>query len=216
VAQMQAVFLDNWMKATGNVLHGPDYFPAMNPAGASAAQMFSSSRSGGSESMQLMYLLAITAAQRTIHLSTAYFVPDAVTLRTLVDAVKRGVKLQIITPGEHTDAAVVRRASRARWGVLLDAGAEIYEYMPTMYHCKVMIVDSLLVSVGSTNFDNRSFQLNDEANLNVYDAAFAARQIEIFEDDLARSRRVSLQEWKNRPRSEKVWEHAASLLGSQM
>jgi cardiolipin synthase len=110
----------------------------------------------------------------------------------------------------------VRRASRARWGLLLEAGAEIYEYLPTMYHCKVMIVDSLLVSVGSTNFDNRSFQLNDEANLNIYDAEFAARQIEIFQDDLARSRRVSLQEWKNRPRSEKVWEHAASLLGSQM
>ena len=110
----------------------------------------------------------------------------------------------------------MRRASRARWGPLLAAGAEIYEYQPTMYHCKVMVVDELLVSVGSTNFDNRSFRLNDEANLNVYDAAFAERQIGIFEDDLARSRRISLQEWNNRPHSEKVWERAASLLGSQM
>ena len=216
VAQMQAVFLDNWIKATGAVLHGPDYFPALKPAGSCPAQMFSSSRSGGSESMQLMYLLAITAAQRSIHLSTAYFVPDRLTLRTLADALRRGVKVQIIVPGEHADAESVRRASRARWGPLLAAGAEIYEYLPTMYHCKVMIVDSLLVSVGSTNFDNRSFQLNDEANLNVYDAGFAERQIGIFQDDLARSRRVSLQEWKNRPRAEKVWERAASLLGSQM
>jgi len=216
VAQMQAVFSDNWIKSTGRVLHGADYFPELEAAGTSAAQMFSSSSSGGSESMQLMYLLAITAAQRSIHLSTAYFVPDPLTLRTLADAVKRGVKLQIIAPGEHTDGKSVRRASRARWGTLLEAGAEIYEYLPTMYHCKVMIVDALLVSVGSTNFDNRSFQLNDEANLNVYDADFAARQIEIFQDDLARSRRISLTEWRQRPRVEKLWEHSASLFGSQM
>ena len=85
-----------------------------------------------------------------------------------------------------------------------------------MYHCKVMIVDALLVSVGSTNFDNRSFQLNDEANLNIYDADFAARQIAIFRDDLARARRISLSEWQQRPRSEKLWEHAASLLGAQL
>ena len=216
VAQMQAVFSDNWIKATGGVLHGPAYFPALGPSGSSAAQMFSSSSSGGSESMQLMYLLAITAAKRSIHLSTAYFVPDALTLRTLADAVRRGVKVQIITPGAHTDARAVRRASRARWGALLEAGAEIYEYLPTMYHCKVMIVDSLLVSVGSTNFDNRSFQLNDEANLNIYDADFAARQIEIFRDDLARSRRIDLGEWRRRPRAGKLWDHAASLFGSQM
>ena len=216
VAQMQAVFLDNWIKATGVVLHGPDYFPALKPAGTGSAQMFSSSRSGGSESMQLMYLLAITAAQRSIHLSTAYFVPDALTLRTLADAVRRGVKVQIITPGEHTDAESVRRASRARWGPLLQAGAEIYEYLPTMYHCKAMIVDELLVSVGSTNFDNRSFQLNDEANLNIYDAGFAARLVEVFQDDLARSRRVTLREWRQRPRAEKAWERAASLFGSQL
>jgi cardiolipin synthase len=216
VAQMQAVFLDNWIKATGVVLHGPDYFPALKPVGTGAAQVFGSSRSGGSESMQLMYLLAITAAQRTIHLSTAYFVPDALTLRTLADALTRGVKVQIITPGKHTDAESARRASRARWGPLLEAGAEVYEYLPTMYHCKVMIVDALLVSVGSTNFDNRSFQLNDEANLNIYDADFAARQIEVFRGDLARSRRISLREWRQRPRGEKLWERAASLFGAQM
>lgn len=216
VAQMQAVFLDNWIKATGVVLHGADYFPELKPAGTGSAQMFSSSRSGGSESMQLMYLLAITAAQRSIHLSTAYFVPDSLTLRTLADAVKRGVKVQIITPGERTDAEIVRHASRARWGTLLEAGAEIYEYVPTMYHCKIMIVDALLVSVGSTNFDNRSFQLNDEANLNIYDAEFAARQVEIFQEDLRRSRRISLEKWQQRPRAEKLLDRASSLFGSQM
>ena len=216
VAQMQAVFLDNWIKATGAVLHGGDYFPALTAVGRGPAQMFSSSPSGGSESMQLMYLLAITAAERSIHLSSAYFVPDELTLRALVDALKRGVKVQVITPGEHMDAETVRRASRARWGELLEAGAEIYEYQPTMYHCKVMVVDGMLVSVGSTNFDSRSFRLNDEANLNIYDADFARRQIEIFQDDLIKSKRMTLQQWQQRPFTEKVWEHAASLLGGQL
>lgn len=216
VAQMQAVFLDNWMKATGVVLHGDEYFPALEPAGRGDAQMFSSSPSGGSESMQLMYLLAITAAQHSIQLSSAYFVPDELTERTLVDALKRGVKVQIIVPGEHSDAETVRRASRARWGTLLAAGAEIHEYLPTMYHCKVMIVDTLLVSVGSTNFDTRSFRLNDEANLNIYAADFARQQAEVFKADLARSRRISLQEWQQRPLAEKLWEHAASLIGGQL
>ena len=177
VAQMQAVFLDNWIKVSGEVLHGPAYFPPLAEVGNGLAQMFSSSPSGGSESMQLMYLLAITAASRSIDLSAAYFVPDELATNALVAAMKRGVKLRIIVPGPHIDSQAVRSASRAGWGPLLAAGALIAEYQPTMFHCKVMIVDGMLVSVGSTNFDNRSFRLNDEANLNVLDETFAAEQI---------------------------------------
>ncbi len=216
VAQMQATFLDNWLKVTGKVLHGEAYFPAIAPAGAQKAQMFSSSPSSGSESMQLMYHLAITAAERSIDLSVAYFVPDELTHKLLMDALARGVRLRLVTPGEHTDTETVKAASRATWGELLQAGAEIYEYTPTMYHCKVMIVDQLLVSVGSTNFDNRSFRLNDEANLNVYDAAFAQRQTRVFEDDIQRSRRVTYQAWLDRPLREKVHEKLTALLRSQL
>jgi cardiolipin synthase len=216
VAQMQAVFMDNWIKVTGNVLHGAGYFPAVPLAGSSRGQMFSSSPEGGSESMRLMYLLAITAATRSIDLSSAYFVPDALTQAALVSAAKRGVKIRIITPGEHMDAETVRRASRAGWGDLLRAGVAIHEFQPTMFHCKVLVVDALWTSVGSTNFDSRSFALNDEANLNIDDAAFAHRQIEIFEADLARSRPVTLQQWEQRPLSEKLLEHAAALLRTQL
>jgi len=216
VAQMQATFLDNWLKVTGKVLHGALYFPPIAPAGAQKAQMFSSSPSSGSESMQLMYHLAITAAERSIDLSVAYFVPDELTQKHLMDALARGVRVRFITPGEHTDTDTVKAASRATWGPLLQAGAQIYEYQPTMYHCKVMIVDQLLVSVGSTNFDNRSFRLNDEANLNVYDAAFAKRQTEVFEDDLKRSRRVTYEEWLNRPLREKAHEKLTGWLRSQL
>lgn len=216
VAQMQATFLDNWLKVTGKVLHGEAYFPAIAPAGAQKAQMFSSSPSSGSESMQLMYHLAITAAERSIDLSVAYFVPDDLTRKLLMDALARGVRVRLVTPGEHTDTETVKAASRATWGELLQAGAEIYEYGPTMYHCKVMIVDQLLVSVGSTNFDNRSFRLNDEANLNVYDAAFAQRQTQVFEDDIRRSRRVTYEAWLERPWSEKLHEKLTGLLRSQL
>ena len=216
VAQMQAVFMDNWVKVTGKVLHGPEYFPAIAPVGESRGQMFSSSPEGGSESMHLMYLLAITASTRAIDLSSAYFVPDPLTKRALAAAAKRGVKVRIITPGGHMDAETVRRASRAGWGELLEAGVEIHEYQPTMYHCKVMIVDGLWVSVGSTNFDNRSFSLNDEANLNILDRDFARRQIEIFERDLTRSKAITLAQWKNRPLAEKAIEHAASVLNAQL
>ena len=216
VAQMQATFLDNWLKVTGKVLHGALYFPPIAPAGAQKAQMFSSSPSSGSESMQLMYHLAITAAERSIDLSVAYFVPDDLTRKLLMDALARGVRVRFITPGEHTDTDTVKAASRATWGPLLQAGALIYEYQPTMYHCKVMIVDQLLVSVGSTNFDNRSFRLNDEANLNVYDAAFAQRQTQVFEDDIKRSRRVTYEAWLERPWSEKLHEKMTGLLRSQL
>ncbi|HEY1328067.1 MAG TPA: phospholipase D-like domain-containing protein [Casimicrobiaceae bacterium] len=216
VAQMQAVFLDNWVKTTGEVLHGEDYFPQLPAVGAGAAQVFMSSPSGGSESMHLMYLLAITAAQRTIHLSMAYFVPDDLAVRALEAALARGVRVEIIVPGPITDTQTVRKASRALWGPLLEAGARFYEYQPTMYHCKVMVVDGLLTSVGSTNFDNRSFRLNDEANLNIYDAAFARRQIEIFEADRARSKPFTYEDWRNRPLTEKLLEDLASILRLQL
>jgi len=216
VAQMQAVFIDNWIKTSGEVLHGPGYFPLLVPVGSERAQMFSSSPTGGAESMALMYQLAITAASRTIDLSAAYFVPDELSMKALAEAQKRGVKLRIIVPGEHIDSDAVRSASRAKWGPLLEAGVVIAEYEPTMYHCKVMIVDGLLVSVGSTNFDNRSFRLNDEATLNIVDASFAREQTATFEADLAKARPVSFEAWTNRPLKERLSERLASLIGSQL
>jgi cardiolipin synthase len=216
VAQMQSVFIDNWIKVTGQVLHGPDYFPELAPAGPMAAQMFSSSPSGGSESMQLMYLMAITAASRSIDLSAAYFVPDTLTQQALVDALRRGVRLRIVVPGAHIDSDAVRGASRATWGPLLAAGAVIAEYAPTMYHCKLMIVDGKLTSVGSTNFDNRSFRLNDEATLNVFDPAFAAMATAAFDADFALAHSVSHAEWQARPLRERAGEWLASLIGTQL
>ena len=216
VAQMQAAFLDNWMKSRGVVLHGDDYFPPTTKRGDSPAQMFKSSSTEGSESVRLMYLLTIASAKESIFIANSYFVPDDLSVETIVAAAKRGVRVEIIVPGTKIDTEVTRKASRSRWGKLLEAGVAIHEFQPTMLHCKTVIVDELFVSVGSTNFDSRSFRLNDEANLNIYDHAFAARQIAIFEADKRRSRKITLEEWQHRPLREKIMEHAAGLLRSQL
>lgn len=216
VGQMQAVFTDNWTKSTGVVLDGDEYFPPLPKAGPMAAQMFSSSPTGGSESMHLMYLMAITAARRTIDLSSSYFVPDELAVKALAEAARRGVKVRIITPGKIIDSDLVRQASRERWGDLLAAGVRIAEYQPTMYHVKALVVDSQLVSVGSTNFDNRSFSINDEANLNVMDPGFARAQAAVFDADWQRARQVTLQHWEDRPLLEKLGGELASLVGAQL
>jgi cardiolipin synthase len=216
VGHMQAVFMDNWIKASGNVLHGPRYFPDIGDAGDGLAHMFSSSPSGGSDDMQLMYLMAITAATHSIHLSSAYFVPDKLTINAIVEAAKRGVRVRVVTPGKRIDTHTVREASRACWGDLLAAGVEMYEYQPTMFHCKLIVVDEYLVSVGSTNFDSRSFKLNDEANLNIYDRDFARRQTAIFDADVTRAKRITLDDWRSRPFAEKLLERVAALLDPQL
>jgi cardiolipin synthase len=216
VAQMQAAFMENWIEVTGEVLHGAEYFPELAEVGRELAQFFVSSPGGGGESAQLLYLMSIAAAGRSIRLSAAYFVPDDNEVRQLVEARRRGVRVQIIVPGPLTDSAIVRRASRSTWGELLRAGVEIYEYQPTFYHVKVMTVDGLWVTVGSTNFDTRSFSTNDEANLNVYDRAFAQAQEAIFGADLERSRQITLEQWERRPFTEKLYEYTMGLLSSQL
>lgn len=216
VAQMQSVFLDNWMRATGEVLHGPAYFPKQDAAGDQLAQMFSSSPSGGAESMHLMYLLALTASRERIDLCASYFLPDAITIKTLVEAAQRGVRVRILVPGRHIDAPLVRKASRACWGKLLAAGMEIAEYQPTMFHLKALVVDDGFVSVGSTNFDDRSFLLNDEANLNVISPALAQTMRDLFEGDWAQGKRMALDTWRQRPWREKGVEHMAALLRRQL
>jgi cardiolipin synthase len=216
VAQMQAAFNDNWTKTTGTIVNGVEYFPPLDRVGDMDAHMFLSSPAGGSESMHLMYLLAIAAAVQSIDLDAAYFIPDDLMTQALIAARHRGVRIRILMPGENTDSDAARMASKAGWGPLLLAGVEMYEYEPTMFHNKMLIVDREMVSVGSTNFDLRSFQLNDEASLNVYDPDFAARMTGVFEGDLAQARRYTYETWKARPWTEKFAEKFILPLRSQL
>lgn len=215
-AQFQAAFNDNWIKTTGVVLNGADYFPPLQPAGSMDAHLFISSPAGGSDSMHLMYLMVIAAAEESIDLAASYFVPDTLIKKALVAARYRGVRVRLLLPGEHIDSDAVRLASKAEWGELLLAGVEIHEYKPTMLHTKLLIVDSQMVSVGSTNFDIRSFQLNDEASLNVYDKAFAERMTAVFESDLPHSKAYTYRMWKQRPWREKFFERFVLPIKSQL
>jgi len=198
VAQLQAIFAQNWLKVTGQALTGPEHFPELVPAGDVAAQAFAGDPRAGNDRVRLMYLMAFASARRSIRLSMAYFIPCDLTLQELIAACERGVAVEIILPGKDMDSPPVRPASRAKWGEMLKAGARIYEYQPSMYHCKGLIVDEAWVSVGSANLDSRSFRYNDEANLNVFSSEFAADQSRVFEADKARSREVSYDEWRRR------------------
>lgn len=216
VAQLQMAFNDNWIKMTGVVLNGEEYFPPQEPAGAMDAHLFIASPAGGSESMHLMYLMAIAAAERSIDLAASYFVPDDLLIQALVAARQRGVRIRILLPGEHIDSQMVRIASKAEWGELLQAGVEIAEYEPTMLHVKLLVVDREMVSVGSTNFDIRSLRLNDEASLNVYDRSFGERMTAVFAADLARARPYTYAMWQQRPLREKIAEKVLLPIKSQL
>jgi cardiolipin synthase len=194
----------------------PDYFPALEKRGDAAGQMFSSSPEGGSESMHLMYLLAITAAGEVDPPVERLFRAR----RPHARCAPRGGEARRARPdhhaGEHMDAETVRKASRAQWGDLLEAGIEISEYQPTMYHCKVLVVDGIWVSVGSTNFDNRSFSLTTRRISISSMPPSPPGRVAVFEQDRAHSTPITLAAWKERPLPEKMLEHTASLLRLQL
>jgi cardiolipin synthase len=190
VAQLQAIFMANWLKTRGNVLHGEDYFPPLAGTGPCLAQALRSS--AGNANLDLMYLLAIASAQKTLRIQNPYFLPDELTRKELINAARRGVKVEIIVPGKHINQKFVRAASKDHWPELIKAGINIYEYQPTMVHVKLIVVDDTFVSVGSGNFDNRSIQLNDEANLDVLDRGFAAQQTRLFNLDKKQSHEWTL------------------------
>jgi cardiolipin synthase len=154
----------------------------------------------------MLYQILIATARRRIHLTTPYFLPDGGVRSALIDALARGVELKILVPGKHSDHLLTRRASRRLYGPLLRNGAHIYEYQPSMIHTKSVVVDDLWTVVGSTNFDSRSFGINDEVNVAALDDGLAARIEEDFQADLAVSHRVTYEEWSHRPAIERAHE----------
>lgn len=216
VAAFQAAFAENWLETVGETLQGEKFYPPPEPAGALSAQLILSSQPNGSEDMELMMLAAIAAAKDHLRIGMAYFVPDEIALQQILDARKRGVAVDVIVPNSLTDVPIVRKGSRHFWGQLLEGGVRMYEFQPTMYHPKLLIVDDVWASFGSTNLDERSLRLNDEASLNVYGKDFAQTQIDLFNEDLKRSRQISLAEWQARPMSEKFTDWLASRLHVQL
>jgi len=200
VRGLQGAFAENWLEATGDVLVGTTYLPDLEPVSDDAAmQVVRSTAEVGDTNVEALYFLAIACARTSLHLTSAYFAPRPAFVEALTDAARRGVDVRVLVPGPHIDKQVVRQAGHAAYGDLLDAGVQIFEYCPTMIHAKTLTIDGTWSSVGSVNFDNRSFQLQDEVTLCVSSNTFAAQLDAQFERDLERSAQIEVERWNGRP-----------------
>jgi cardiolipin synthase len=179
-------------------------------------QVVRSAAGVGDTNVEALYFLAIACARETIDLTAAYFAPRPAFIQALADAVGRGVRVRILVPGAHADKPLVRMAGRGTYDDLLDAGVRIWEYTPTMLHAKTLTVDGAWATVGSVNFDNRSFQLNDEATLCVRSERFAGELTERFEADLALSDEIGARRWRDRPRHQRAREQALKVLRREL
>jgi cardiolipin synthase len=212
VPSLQATFAENWLESCGDVLCGEDYFPTprLQCAGAPSVVVSSTPTSGGATRARLLFQMLLASAQKSIHITTPYFVPDRSMLNELIRAIReRGVDVTLIVPGKKSDHLLTRSSSRREYGRLLECGARIFEYQPAMIHAKVLLIDGIWGVVGSTNFDNRSFGLNDEVNLAVRGEKFVQRLESDFARDLANSELITLERWRRRP----LFERAPELIG---
>jgi cardiolipin synthase len=199
VNDLQACFAENWIEETGEIPAGDKYFPHLAATGTTAAHVAYTSPSGSVSSVQILYYLAIKSAKREILIQNPYLLPDHEAIEALAEAVRRGVDVRVMVPSDDaTDSAFVQHASHHHFGTLLKRGVKVYEYQHTLLHQKVIIVDGVWSSVGSTNFDERSFQLNDEVNIGLADPAIAAQLRAAFQNDLRRARQRRFAEWQDR------------------
>jgi cardiolipin synthase len=217
VRDLQSVFAENWLESSGDLLTDAGYFPPLEDHGdVEAMVVCSTPTTGRSARNRMVYQTLLASARETIEITTPYFLPDRSACKEMVRAIReRGVAVTILTPGQHSDHLLTRRSSRRLYGPLLKAGAKIFEYEPTMLHAKVLIIDACWTVVGSTNFDHRSFGINDEVNLASYDTALAARLQEDFRQDLRDSRRITYRKWYRRPLTERAHELLGWLLERQ-
>lgn len=217
VSSLQSTFVENWLEASGEILASEEFFPFQeSDCGVPALIVDSSPSMGRSTRARILYQTLLASAQQSIHITTPYFLPDRSARAEMIRAIKeRNVEVKIIVPGKHSDHLLTRRSSRRLFGELLEGGAKIYEYEAAMIHAKTMTIDGLWSVVGSTNFDNRSFGLNDEVNLAAVDEGLAARLAEDFARDLAESHAVDYEEWRHRSIFERMHEWAGWLLERQ-
>ncbi|MBW8878922.1 MAG: cardiolipin synthase B [Acidobacteria bacterium] len=210
-AQMQAIFSEDWTYTTGEILAGDKFYPRIAPAGGVEAQAIKVSRGDSSSLAEILYVVAIKSAEKSIHIQNAYFVPDAQIREALIEAARRGVDVRIMVPGRHIDMPLVRMASRLHYGDLLKAGVHILEYNRTMMHQKGAVIDGLFSLIGSINFDGRSLRANAEDSLAFYDRDFAARLDATFADDERYCREVTYQSWKRRGFEQRLAELVSGL-----
>jgi cardiolipin synthase len=196
VRALEASFYENWLESGGRSAPALDAEPPSRATGARSVVLWSNPTAGASN-VKLLYLLAIGAARKTLDIESPYITLDESTRWSLAEARKRGVRIRIVTEGEITDAMPVKHASREDYQLLLDQGIEIYEYQPTMMHTKAVMVDGAFSVIGSANFGNRSFELNDELTVAVFDPELAAALTKDFETDMTASKKLDAATWKD-------------------
>jgi cardiolipin synthase A/B len=217
VRGLQRAFQENWSEVTGEPLVGDEFFPALAQVGSSSIAVVPSSPLAAMSGVGRVYAISLAAAAKEIWIANSYFVPDETTVGLLLAAVKRGVDVRVIVPSdEHNDVPVTKAAGRSSFGPLLEGGVKIFEYQPTMFHLKTMVVDGIFSTVGSANFDDRSFHLNEEINLFVYDAAFAGLMKERYQRDQMRCRSYTTAMWKARPLTKRVTEWLVGPFRSEL
>ena len=204
VGYLQAAFAQNWRQTTGLVLAGEAHLPRLTPVADVHAQVVASSPNSGSSDAYMLFLLSIESARRTILITNPYFVPDDRMGQALLSAVARGVRVEVLIPGA-IDHPLVREAGRRGFGPFLRAGIKIYEYTPALLHAKTLVIDGVVSSIGSTNFDNRSFALNQELNLTVYDRRVGQKMEQIFADDVAHAKPITLHDWTHRGLKSRIY-----------
>ncbi|HWM93087.1 MAG TPA: cardiolipin synthase [Thermoanaerobaculia bacterium] len=216
VNSIQATFAENWVEQTAEVLIGEKYFPRLAAAGGVRVHVTASSPQGGVSRLEVLFKLAISSAQKELLIQNPYFIPDGEMVGLLEKAADRGVRIRIMLPGPVTDSSVVRHAGHRRFEELLAHGIEIYEHQRTLTHQKVMIVDGIWSHVGSTNFDDRSLDINDEASVGVIDTGVAAQLEAAFERDLVACRRITLEDWRQRSAWHRFVDRGSYLINEQL
>lgn len=211
---LQAVFAQNWLRVSGEILTGPDYFSTRDGQGAPALVVGSTPAAGATQS-RILFQLLIASARKCIYISTPYFLPSRSARQAIIQAARdRHVEVKVITPGDNNDQPITRASSRNLYGSLLKHGIKIYEYLPSMNHTKALMVDDVWAVVGSTNFDYRSFSINDEVNLAVVDETFTRSIVRNFQRDLSQSKEITYAEW-SRKRRFRMADRLFSLLERQ-
>ena len=217
VAQLQSAFAENWIEETGEVPGGTAFFPHLEKAGDTDAHVVWLSPAGSPSTLKLLHYILIRSATKRITVQNPYFLPDPDARDALIEAVERGVEVRIMIPSEDaTDAPITQHASHHHYGTLLEGGVKLYDYTRTLLHQKIIVVDGLCASIGSTNFDDRSFEINDEVSLVVYDEAIARELEETFEKDLKDAKAVDLEKWKRRPVTHKLRDFFSFLFNEQL
>ena len=215
VRLLQAAFAESWLETTGIAIGGTSYFPDLEARGSVLAQIVKSSPANGSFQNYVLFLLSINAAKKSILITNPYFIPDDVMTEALIRAATRGVRVTVLLPGK-IDSQLTYTASRSHYGPLLLGGVKIFEYTASLMHAKTMVVDGVWATIGSTNFDNRSFALNQELNLTVYDTNVARHLEQVFQEDLKYSKEISYEVWRSRNIVERVLEWFAFPVKEQL